>query len=68
MASVILVLDDGLAVFRYGDVHEFAHEAAETGGHEKSFKSGYGCGVKLPVDKAQEVEEVLHRLLDVLRC
>ena len=68
VAVMIFVLDDGLAVLRYGDVHELAHEAAEIGGHEKGFKPGYGLGEKLPIDKAQQVEKVLHSPLDMLRC
>lgn len=65
MAVMVAVLHDRRAMTGDCGGHELAHNAAEVRGHEKRFEPRHTLGVQLLVDKAEEVQKVIHCRADV---
>lgn len=66
MSVVVLVGDEGRAVFGDVRLHEFANHTAEVGRHEEGFKPSKFFAKKLLIHKAEEVDELIHRVMDLV--
>lgn len=66
MTIVEPILHETATISRNGRGHEFTNDAAEIGWHQHRLEPLYLPRMELLVHKAQEIEQILHRIAEMV--